>query len=183
MVGDFRGSIGFRWFWVAESVKVSCQLPLCAQESGWHSNRSGGKQSLSHMLCLTLRSRSNLPRAGRGHVSEGRRAQRWSRTKPFLRISQGQQAIWDQSWRQASCICAAVFQHTSLGSLTFQKPLESRNVRQSLFLKSYDVLCKCVRIQQECCHGIKCEPNGKSKSLHGKDICKNFWTHQNLSLI
>ncbi len=78
-------------------------------------------------------------------------------------------------------MCAAVFQHTSLGSLTFQKPLESRNVRQSLFLKSYEahVLCKCVRIQRDCCHGIKCEPNGKSKTLHGKDMQKR----QNPSLI
>lgn len=52
-------------------LKVSCQMPLCAQEPDWHSNRSGGKQALAHMLCLTLGSRSNLLRVGRGHKPEG----------------------------------------------------------------------------------------------------------------
>lgn len=144
MVGDIGGSIGFRWFWVAESAKVSCQLPLCTQESGWHCDRSSGKQALSHMLCLTLGSRSNLPRVGRSQISKGRKEKPWTWTK---RISSQYFRGYLRSGPKMSIVyLSCCFPAGILCSLTFQKPQESRNVSQSPFLKYYEahVLCKHV---------------------------------------
>lgn len=146
-------------------------MPLCAQEPDWHSNRSGGKQALAHMLCLTLGSRSNLLRVGRGHKPEGEADAASIRDTADFRRPVGYLS-------SELCICAAgfFFQWTISGCLTFQKPLESGNVSQNLFLESYEarVLCKRVRIQSDCCLVIKCEPNGKSKGLPGRHMQKRL---------
>lgn len=152
------GPIGFRWFWVAESVKVSCQLPLGAQESDWHSNGSSGKQTPSHMLRSTPGSRSNPPRVGGGHASEG--CGRWARA------GQGERFGMAERLSELRAVSALLF---SLGSLTFEKPLESRCVSQSgFFWWNYEApgVANSSKCDEIAVMLLDFDPNGKSNSFH-----------------
>lgn len=166
MVGDIGGSIGFRWFWVAESAKVSCQLPLCTQESGWHCDRSSRKQALSHMLCLTLGSRSNLPRVGRSQISKGRKEKLWTWTK---RISSQYFRGYLRSGPKMSIVyLSCCFPAGFLVAWHFKNLRSQETSVKAFFWNIIRLMCSAnMSVQWDCCHGIKYEPNGKSKSLHG----------------
>lgn len=113
------------------------------------------------------------------YLRGGRRSPEPGQSEYRLNISE---AIWDQDRRWALCIWAAVFQQASYVAWHFKNLRSQETSVKALFWNIMRLMCSAnMSVQWDCCHGIKYEPNGKSKSLHGthllnasKSLCHLF---------